>query len=134
MSLTFSITPLCLGSALLTSALSLGANAGEAELKEDFAFFQDPTCVVLKTEVGEKDLTRFKTTLLRDVARQLLEGSYDTRHRASSYQAYPSPSALQRMIKLGMGSAATKTSLASTSKLAAMLFLLETQAAGKFLF
>ncbi|MAF21673.1 MAG: peptidase M60 [Roseibacillus sp.] len=103
MSLTFPIASLCLGSAILSSMLSLEAHAGEAELKEDFAFFQDPTCVALKTEVGESDLTRFKTTLLRDVARQLLEGSYDTRHRAASYQAYPSPSALQRMIKLGDG-------------------------------
>ena len=74
MSLTFPIASLCLGSAILSSMLSLEAHAGEAELKEDFAFFQDPTCVALKTEVGESDLTRFKTTLLRDVARQLFSG------------------------------------------------------------
>ncbi len=97
------IAALCLGTCLGSGSLALAAIPEIADLKSDLAFFKDPTCVALNPEVQEKDLNRFKSTLLQSVARQLIAGTYDIRHRAASYEAYPSPSALQRMIKLGDG-------------------------------
>jgi hypothetical protein len=103
MSLPILSSSLSLSAGLLTAMLLPEAIASETDLRDDLSFFKDPTCVELKAEVGQEDLRRFKSKLLKNAARRLLEGSYDTRHRAASYRAYPSPAALQRMIKLGDG-------------------------------
>ena len=97
------IAALSFGTSLAAGSLAPAATLEKADLKSDLAFFKDSTCVALNPEVTVKDLNRFKSTLLQNVARQLLAGTYDIQHRAASYEAYPSPSALQRMIKLGDG-------------------------------
>ena len=88
---------------LALGALPSGAAQNEEDLKADLSFFTDESCRELKKEVQRKDLTRFRSKLLRNVASQLLEDRYDPTYRAASYEAYPSPQALQRTIKLGDG-------------------------------
>ncbi len=96
------------GSLFLLALLALGAlPSGAAQnaeaLRADTSFFTDKSCRKLKKEVQKKDLTRFRSKLLKNVAGQLLGGNYDATYRATTYRAYPSPQALQRTIKLGDG-------------------------------
>jgi len=57
----------------------------------------------LKKGMQKEDLARFRSKLLKNVAVQLLDGNYDPAYRAATYNAFPSPQALQRTIKLGDG-------------------------------
>lgn len=72
-------------------------------LQADMAFFTDPSCRQLRPTVNASDLDRFQTTLLKDVAAGILDGTYDTTYRAAAYEAYPSPRALDAALKLGDG-------------------------------
>jgi len=72
-------------------------------IQADMAFFTDASCGQLKPGVQSKDLDRFKSDLLKMVAAQMLDGSYDTTYRAATYEAYPSPRALDEALKLGGG-------------------------------
>lgn len=69
----------------------------------DLEHFTDVSGVELKKEVSTKTLKKFKSELLRQVASDLLNGSYDTAYRAASYQAYPSNASLANTIKLHSG-------------------------------
>ena len=100
--ITHALSPF-LRSVLLGVMLLPHAATGDPDLRSDLSFFKDPTCTELKSGIGLRHLERFKSDLFRGVARSLLEGTYDATHRAASYRAYPSPSALQRTIKLGDG-------------------------------
>lgn len=91
---------------LLLSLWSVNASdaADEVEsLRADMAFFTDASCSQLKPDVQSKDVDRFKSDLLKQVAAQMLEGTYDRTYRAASYEAYPSPRALDTTLKLGDG-------------------------------
>jgi len=72
-------------------------------LRADVAFFTDASCSRLKAGVQSKDLAGFKSDLLEKVAAGMLDGTYDKTYRAASYEAYPSPRALDRTLKLGDG-------------------------------
>jgi hypothetical protein len=72
-------------------------------LKADVEFFTDPSCSHLKPSIQAKDLDGFKSKVLKTVAAEMLTGTYDTTYRAASYEAYPSPRALARDLKLGEG-------------------------------
>jgi len=72
-------------------------------LKADMAFFTDPRCTALNASVQMKDLEGFESDLLKAVATEMLNGSYDRTYRAARYEAYPSPRALGRTLKLGNG-------------------------------
>ncbi|WCJ59766.1 M60 family metallopeptidase [Fontisphaera persica] len=72
-------------------------------LKADMAHFTDVTCTQLKPGLGRADLARFQSEVLRQVAAGLLDGTYDRTNRAARYEAYPSPRALARTLKLGEG-------------------------------
>src|SRR5690606_38237446 len=87
--------------ALLTSPAFAGMDA--AALQADAAFFSDSSYSTLKPGVTAKDLAAFKSPVLKKVAGEMLAGSYDRTHRTASYQAYPSPQALGRELKLGNG-------------------------------
>ncbi|MBC8872181.1 MAG: peptidase M60 [Planctomycetes bacterium] len=92
--------------ALLLSLWSLstyGAAYDIESIQADMTFFADASCMQLKPSVQPKDLDRFKSDLLKAVAEQMLDGSYDTTHRAATYEAYPSPRALDEALKLGDG-------------------------------
>ena len=72
-------------------------------LKADTAFFTDVSCRQLKTSVQLKDLERFQSDLLKTVATGILNATYDKTYRVASYEAYPSPRALDHALKLGDG-------------------------------
>jgi hypothetical protein len=57
----------------------------------------------LKRGITAKDLTELKSEMLKKVAAELLDGTYDKAHRAASYEAYPSPRQLGETLKLGDG-------------------------------
>jgi thiol-disulfide isomerase/thioredoxin len=80
-----------------------GATYDADSLQADMAFFTDPSCRQLKPDLQAPDLARFKSNVLKTVAAGLLNGSYDTTYRAAAYEAYPSPRALGRTLKLGDG-------------------------------
>ncbi len=94
------IASLCFLASLLNS--SEAAYKLDA-LRADMLFFSDPSCRRLKETISEKDLTRFKSELLKRVAADLLKGTYNTTYRARAYKAYPSPRSLERTVKLGSG-------------------------------
>jgi hypothetical protein len=93
LSLLFSFWPLS----------ACGATYDIEALKADMTFFTDTSCSQLKTGVQLKDLDGFKSELLKKVAAALLNATYDKTSRAASYEAYPSPRALDRALKLGDG-------------------------------
>ncbi len=72
-------------------------------LKADMSFFTDISCRQLKTSVQLDDLEGFESELLKTVAAEMLNGTYDTAYRAARYEAYPSPQELGRTLKLGNG-------------------------------
>ena len=72
-------------------------------LEADMAFFTDGSCSQLKQGLTKKRLQGFKSELLKTVASGLLDGTYDKTYRAATYEAYPSPHALNKMLKLGNG-------------------------------
>ena len=72
-------------------------------LKADMTFFTDPSCRQLKTSVQLKELDNFKSDLLKMVAAGMLNATYDKTYRIASYEAYPSPRALSKALKLGNG-------------------------------
>ncbi len=95
--------------ALLLSLWSLNAYRADGavydieSIQADMAFFSDVSCSQLKPDVQSEDLDRFKSDLLKAVAAQMLDGSYDTTCRATTYEAYLSPRALDEALKLGDG-------------------------------
>jgi len=88
---------------LLCSLAATGATADMEALRADTAFFADSSCSQLKTGVKPEALKGFQSELLKDVAAAMLLGRYDTTYRAAVYQAYPSPRALDKALKLGDG-------------------------------
>ncbi|MCF7972727.1 MAG: M60 family metallopeptidase [Phycisphaerae bacterium] len=72
-------------------------------LQADMVFFTGPGCTELKPGVQKKDLDAFQSDLLRTVASDMLNGTYDATYRAAAYEAYPSPRALGLTLKLGNG-------------------------------
>ena len=70
-------------------------------LKADTGYFTDASCSRLKPDVDSKDLDGFKSVLLKNVATEMLGATYDKTYRATDYEAYPSPSALDKAMKLG---------------------------------
>lgn len=91
------------GALLLGVPAASGAEYSADTLQADQRFFTDASCSRLKPEVKQADLAGFKSGLLKTVATGMLDGSYDRTYRAASYQAYPSPTALGRTLKLGDG-------------------------------
>ena len=96
------------GTFFLTLVISAGSSTSgmsynARDIKSDTSFFTDGSCRELRKQIQTKDLALFRSELLRNIARDLLDGNYDTTYRAASYPAYPSPQALQRTIKLGDG-------------------------------
>jgi hypothetical protein len=90
-------------SVLLSSLTASGAAVDVKMLKADMTFFTDASCSQLKKGVAPKHLADFKSTLLKTVAAGMLNGTYDRTYRAASYEAYPSPRALNKVLKLGSG-------------------------------
>ena len=88
---------------LLSSLIPCGAAVDVEALKADMAFFSDTGCGRLKTSVKAKDLDGFKSDLLKTVAARMLAGKYARAYRVADYEAYPSPSALGKTLKLGNG-------------------------------
>ncbi len=66
-------------------------------------FFTDGSCRQLKTDVQSKDLDGFQSPLLKKVAAGMLGATYDKTYLAATYEAYPSPRALDAALKLGDG-------------------------------
>lgn len=97
----FFLSCLLLGLSGTLSMLFAGVDA--MAIKKDMAFFTDTSCSRLKPGVKRKELAGFKSGLLKEVAAQLLDGTYDETYRAADYEAYPSPRALSRALKLGRG-------------------------------
>lgn len=73
------------------------------EITSDLQFFTDWTCTELNNTVKEKNLKNFKSDILRDIAKQLLNGTYNTQYKAEVYNAYPSNQVLKETIKLESG-------------------------------
>jgi hypothetical protein len=94
---------------VLSLLLSLGSlsaciAADDIEaVQADMKYFTDTSCSRLKTDVQLKDLDSFRSELLKKVAAGMLNGTYDKTYRAASYEAYPSPRALDKALKLGDG-------------------------------
>ena len=65
-------------------------NYSATAITSDLAFFTDVSGMELNKKVKRKTLKRFKSPLMREVATQLLNGSYDKTYRATKYEAYPS--------------------------------------------
>jgi len=82
---------------------ALGARADVKALKADMAFFADPSCSRLKPGVKSKDVGGFQSKLLKKVAAEMLDGTYEGTYRAATYEAYPSTRQLARTLKLGSG-------------------------------
>lgn len=74
-----------------------------AALNADLKYFTDWSCTQLNEGVKARDLKNFKSPLLKQVASELLAGTYNTKYKAESYHAYPSNKALYAQTKLHNG-------------------------------
>jgi hypothetical protein len=86
---------------LLWSLTASAASIDTEALKADMTFFTDASCSQLKKSVKSSDLRRFKSKLLKTVATEMLNKTYDKTYRAAAYEAYPSLRALGKTLKLG---------------------------------
>jgi hypothetical protein len=85
---------------------SLTASVAEIDIEAieaDMTFFTDASCSRLKKDMKKKHLKDFKSDLLKTVATGMLNETYDETYRAASYEAYASPRALNKLLKLGNG-------------------------------
>lgn len=87
----------------LLFASSLQAQNNAEWVANDANYFTDPACTQLKKEVKIKNLKKFKSEAMKEVARKMLANSYDSEYLCTSYEAYPSPVALGETLKLGNG-------------------------------
>jgi len=85
------------------SLTASGAATDIKAIKADMTFFTDASCSQLKKTVKLSHLGGFKSKLLKTVASGMLKGTYDKTYRAASYEAYPSPRELGKVLKLGSG-------------------------------
>jgi len=72
-------------------------------LNADLAVFGDPMALTLKKGTKRADIEAIANPQLREVARQLLAGSYDTHYRNARYPAHLSPSTLGQQLMIGDG-------------------------------
>ncbi|MEG1935154.1 MAG: M60 family metallopeptidase, partial [Rikenellaceae bacterium] len=86
--------------ALFSSAMVMAQNL-DADLKSDSRFFTDPTCSALKQDV--KSVKKIKSPILKEIAREMLSNNYASDYLVAEYEAYPSPSVIGRVLKLGDG-------------------------------
>ncbi len=87
----------------LWSPIAFGVANERESLEADATFFTNSSCSQLKTGVQLKDLVDFKSELLKKVAAEMLNATYDKTYRVASYEAYPSPRELGNTLKLGNG-------------------------------
>lgn len=72
-------------------------------IQQDLKYFTDLSATELKKDVKAKSLKKFKTPIMRQLASELLNGTYDKTYRAAAYSAYPSNKALFNKLKLKSG-------------------------------
>jgi hypothetical protein len=89
----------------LLNTLSFAQSKGysTSAIESDLKYFTDQSGMELNKEIKAKNLKRFKSPLMREVATGLLNGSYDKTYRAAEYEAYPSNESLSKSIKLHSG-------------------------------
>lgn len=98
------MNPFILSASLLLPPLLASGTAHDlGALQADLKFFTDAGCRQLQADVELTHLDGFQSELLKNVAAAMLRGSYDPTCRAARYEAYPSPRALGRTLKLGDG-------------------------------
>jgi hypothetical protein len=69
----------------------------------DMMFFTDSSCSQLKPEISNDVLDKIKSSLLKDIAANILDGRYKPEYRVAEYTAYASPKVLSETLKLGDG-------------------------------
>lgn len=86
-----------------TLALAQSKSYSTSEITSDLKYFTDWSAMELNKEVKSKNLKEFKSPLMRDIATQLLNDTYDKTFRAAKYEAYPSNKSLSKTLKLNSG-------------------------------
>ncbi|MHC4249355.1 MAG: M60 family metallopeptidase [Planctomycetota bacterium] len=89
--------------AFLCALAAPGAAIDTKAIEADMSFFTDASCSRLKKGIRSRQLRGFKSELLKTVAAGMLQGTYDRTYRAATYEAYASPRALNKLLKLGNG-------------------------------
>lgn len=69
----------------------------------DYTLFTDPSCSELRDGVSLCDINKMNSPLLRNIAEQLYNGTYDTKYRVEKYNAVPSPDIIAEELKIGSG-------------------------------
>ncbi|MGL5682707.1 MAG: M60 family metallopeptidase [Marinifilaceae bacterium] len=88
---------------LALSASALFAQDSNEHIQNDMQFFTDASCRTLKKGIKERKLKNFQSTLLRNVAEQILSGNFDTTYVAATYKAYLSPNKVGEQLRIGQG-------------------------------
>lgn len=70
---------------------------------EDYAIFTDSSCSELKRDVKAEDIDKISSSLLRSIAKELYNKTYDSRYRVAQYKAIPSPDIIAENLKIGNG-------------------------------
>lgn len=83
--------------------LALSIAYSNIDNSSDYAYFTDPSCSVLKDGVTINDIKNIKSPLIRDIANQLYNNTYDTKYRVEKYNAVPSPTIIAKDLKIGSG-------------------------------
>lgn len=97
--LFWSLLLCCLCSNVVAQTGHYSTYAIEADTKH----FSDWTCSQLKDGFKAKKLKEFQSPLMKELADQLLKGSYDTAYKVQKYKAVPSNKVLIETLKLKDG-------------------------------
>lgn len=94
-------TWLCLLS--ISTVFAQGQQYSTREITHDMQYFADWAGSKLENGVKEKELKNFKSPVMKELASQLLKGTYDPTYKLATYQAYPSNKVLSDMLSLHSG-------------------------------
>lgn len=82
--------------------VSMGMSRKEI-IEKDGKYFTDPTYTKFKRAYRMSGIDKVHDPALREMAQQMFDGTYDYKYRATEYEAYPSPDAIYKLLKLRGG-------------------------------
>ncbi|ERJ61262.1 M60 family metallopeptidase [Sphingobacterium paucimobilis] len=88
---------------LFTIGLNAQTTSDLTTITNSLSLFNDPVATALKKGVNTKEASQILDPVIRDVALQMLKGTYDNSFKLNTYKALLSPTTLGKELSIGDG-------------------------------
>lgn len=88
---------------LFTSGLNAQTTSDLKTISNSLSIFSDPLATVLKTGIKTDEVNKISDPVIKDVALQLMKGTYDNKYKVNTYNALLSPTTLGKDLSIGDG-------------------------------